>query len=152
MEGEHYVALFSNSSDEFYNNTITSFTNNLSPPLVLEPLGKWKVGITEIRHNYIQENSFVDGGDEITYGDKLSTRTPDHLFRLLNYYTLIYAKTPLMYNSGYFHDFLDVEKLKEFPNHECFEDLRTTIDTNLPKFYVKIAFEDFPEFDNKILL
>jgi len=51
---EYFVTLLSNSSSEFYNNTLSAFTkNNLKPPLVLDDFGKWKVGLTDIRHNYL---------------------------------------------------------------------------------------------------
>jgi hypothetical protein len=44
---EHHVTLFSNSDLYHFNNTPTGFTNTLTPPLILKPLGKWRVGMSD---------------------------------------------------------------------------------------------------------
>lgn len=123
-ENEYFITLFSNASAEFYNNKLTAFTNNLNPPLNLQPGGGWRVGLLDITHAYVFENSFDRSDDIIKFSDELN----DKSIELINLpvYVMFFAKNPFVYTDSYFHDFLDMDKLKNFPNDEVFESAKTT--------------------------
>lgn len=115
METEYHVTLFSNSSENFYNNKLSEFTNDLTPPLILKPLGKWKVGLTDLTHSYILNEPYQSSDDVIRFYHLNNTnlQLSDFIF-----YIVLHSKKPTIYTRSYFHDFLDYEKLKNFSTNE----------------------------------
>lgn len=112
MSNECYVTLLSNNSTEFYNNTLSAFTNNIVPPLELD--GDWKVGITDIRHNYLLDHVFSNKDDEIIFPLRMGAPWKSMPINRLPFYVARYSTHPAIYNTAYFHDFLKHSKLENF--------------------------------------
>lgn len=139
---EYYVTLFSNNSTEYFNNTLTSFTNKISPEIHLEDYQKWRCGILDIQHNFILDHVFEYGDDEIIFGTRMNNK-------MINVTELIYliarqAKNPGLYNSSYFHVFTDVDNLDNFPDKEVFNKFDTTTENTENKFQVSIVLNVKP--------
>lgn len=129
MSKDFFVTLLSNSSTDFYTNTLSSFTNNLKPPLVLHDVEKWKVGLTDIRHNYLFDYVNCTKDDEIIFTNGVKKKLEFIIsIEKLPYYIAFYAKNPGIYNQRYFHDFLDLEKLDRFPDEPSLSEYETKDD------------------------
>jgi len=123
MTSEYYITLLSNNSINFYKNTLSSFTNQLNPPLELDSLGKWKVGITDIYHSFVLDNPYDSRKDCIKFDKNLRDHGSYNMTKI-TFYMMVFAKDPRIYSTSYFHDFLNKENLKDFPNSEIFADLK----------------------------
>jgi hypothetical protein len=140
---EHSIILLSNSSTDFYNNKLSEFTNNMNPPLNLSPLGKWKVALTEIRHNNLLDYIYVSAEKDNIIFDNWFSNTTQSLQKFANnvWYS---AKNPLIYNYTYFQDFLDPKKLENYPDEKCFKEYEITeneIKSETNSFNVNVQFE-----------
>lgn len=122
MTSEYYITLLSNNSINCYKNTLSSFTNQLNPPIELESLGKWKVGVTDIYHSFVMDNPFDSRKDYIKFDVKLKSHGSFNV-KSITFYMLVFAREPRIYSTSYFHDFLNKENLKDFPVSEIFSDL-----------------------------
>jgi hypothetical protein len=111
---EHHVTLFSNSDTDHFNNTLTGFTNTLTPPLVLKPLGKWRVGMLDVTHSYNLKRGFKKDDDAIKFPQFLAKK--EVKFYTVPHFGAMFAKAPFIYTDSYFHQFLNFEKMLNFPD------------------------------------
>lgn len=150
---EYSIILLSNSSTEFYNNKLSEFTNRLNPPLNLSPLGKWKVGLTEIRHNNLLDYIYATTEkDKIIFDDWFSKQNKRDIsvrkFANMLWYS---AENPVIYNNTYFQDFLDPKKLENFPDETCFKQYQMSEEEEEESklFNVTISLESNPQIGER---
>jgi hypothetical protein len=137
MSNEHYVTLFSNSSaDVFSSNTLTSFTNNLYPSLDLKPLGKWKVGLTDISHSLILDSKYIGEDDKIKFPETMNQHGVIDFSKFI-FYCMMFAKNHSIYTKSYFNEFINVNLLQDFPLN--FMNFKTSINDHKKIFKVLIA-------------
>jgi hypothetical protein len=110
---EHNVTLFSNEDTDRFNNTLSEFTNTLTPPLVLKPLGKWRVGMSDVTHSHNLKRAFRRGDDVIQFPQFLAGR--EVKFYAVPHFAELFAKASFIYTDSYFHPFLNFEKMLNFP-------------------------------------
>jgi hypothetical protein len=58
------------------------------------------------------------------------------------FYIACNAKNPTIYNKAYFHDFMDTEKLENFPDSSTYADYKINDDDSLNVFKVAIFFDN----------
>lgn len=159
MGSEYYVTLLSSDSINFYENSLSSFTNQLNPPLELHPLGKWRVGILEIFHSFILNNPFNSAEDHIKFDENIKHHGSFNMEKLI-FYTVMFAKQRELYTPSYFHSFLDEENLKDILTNEVFSDCaqknfevkngETTLEIHLEFENEDVTPENFLLFTSKI--
>ncbi len=102
---EHNVTLFSNEDTDRFNNTLSEFTNTLTPPLVLKPLGKWRVGMSDVTHSHNLKRAFKGVDDTIQFPTFLANKMVK--FYTVPHFGAIFTKAPFIYTDSYFHQFLN---------------------------------------------
>jgi hypothetical protein len=111
----------------------------LTPPLHLKPLGKWRVGLLDLTHSFILQPGYSEEDDSVTFPDSVKGKKTN--FYAMSHYVAMLAKNPSIYTDSYFHEFLDFERLANFPNG--FDDTPPPAeDSARDKFTIGFVFND----------
>lgn len=161
---EFYVTVFSNTSVELYDNSLSKFQVKLPRPLLLNDDDKWHVAITEIVHSAIIGSG--DYRDEIKIEQLLVVNSETHEVKLikpeeeivyvpgpntaLDAVLMIFqnAIQPMLYNRDYFKEFLSIENLKNFPTNVALKKYQTkpVLNKKAPSLMLFSPFEILETF------
>lgn len=112
---EFYVHLFSSTNQDLYpENSTSKFTVRLPKPLELDN-NEWYVGLVDCSHPVILGTVEGQGEqDVVMFPEVNSVNTYTYDLPNLATFLLANSKRPEMYTRRYFHEFLDLDNLKDF--------------------------------------
>lgn len=127
---EFYVTVFSNTSVELYDNTLSRFQVQLPKTITLDSDFKWNVALTEIIHSTILgTGNYQDEVLIANTSDVVFDRVDVELAGKTNYLpigntkqviSLIWnnSKQPFLYKPSYFSEFLELSNLENFDTNK----------------------------------